>query len=145
MNPFERPQTEPIPEESALSPEMAEDVNNFLKDAEAEEARWIRAAKEGRTEEMVREHNVRTQAIIEASKVLPMDMIDDIKAILRHGERELNAWEEARENGTTEDLVRQYNERSGFFSYLKEGEEDKGVRKIQSSSWISTVAKKLGF
>ena len=80
---------------------------------------------------MVAKFNARSEAIIEASKILLPDEIDGVLSVLDEADNEREAWERARREGRTQEMVDAYNKASS-------GELSKADKK---RSWYSALWK----
>lgn len=84
-------------------------VKRTVEKGREEERRWELARKEGRLGEMVAQHNARVEALRVASGVLLPDQTEDIKNLLDDADDERQAWERARREGRTQEMVEAYN------------------------------------
>jgi len=115
----------------ALTPEQISLVRQTVEAGKKEQQKWEQAQREGRIGEMVAKFNARSEAIIEASKILLPDEIDGVLSVLDEADNEREAWERARREGRTQEMVDAYNKASS-------GELSKADKK---RSWYSALWK----
>ena len=115
----------------ALTPEQISLVRQTVEAGKKEQQKWEQAQREGRIGEMVAKFNARSEAIIEASKILLPDEIDGVLSVLDESDNEREAWERARREGRTQEMVDAYNKASS-------GELSKADKK---RSWYSALWK----